>query len=201
MLAAGPRSREALGGHPTHTLANGRKSRTSSPRPRISIANFVDRVYARHGIGLRPGDVVFDVGANIGMFTLFAHSCAADLDLYAFEPAPPAFEALRRNAAAYCPDARVFHCGLGATETEAPFTFYPKSSVFSGYHPDALHDGAAIRPIVRNAVAREGLSWAPDASSATDLLMAERLETEIVQVPVRTVLRHPARAASSASIS
>ncbi len=34
---------------------------------------FVDLVYTRPaGIEIRKGDVVFDVGANIGVFTLFA---------------------------------------------------------------------------------------------------------------------------------
>ena len=32
---------------------------------------FNDKIYFRHGISLSEGDVVFDVGANIGLFSLF----------------------------------------------------------------------------------------------------------------------------------
>ena len=37
--------------------------------------HFVERQYLQHGVELRPGDTVIDVGAHIGMFTL----CAAEV--------------------------------------------------------------------------------------------------------------------------
>lgn len=54
--------------------------------------------YFQHGIALSPGDVVFDVGANIGAFAL--HACrraGGGLELFCFEPIPPVYEALERN--------------------------------------------------------------------------------------------------------
>src|SRR5262249_22505755 len=33
---------------------------------------FEEQIYLRHGVVLKPGDCIFDVGANIGMFSLFA---------------------------------------------------------------------------------------------------------------------------------
>ena len=62
---------------------------------------FVDREYLQHGIEICPGNCVFDVGANIGLFSLFAHGQAAGVRLHAFEPAPPLFGVLRRNAERY----------------------------------------------------------------------------------------------------
>ena len=44
---------------------------------------FIERVYSKHGIEIQPGDCVFDVGANIGLFSLFARSQAPDLRIYA----------------------------------------------------------------------------------------------------------------------
>lgn len=47
---------------------------------------------------LRSGDVVLDVGANIGWYTtLFAKCVAPDGVVHAFEPVPFLFEKLRRN--------------------------------------------------------------------------------------------------------
>ena len=43
--------------------------------------------YFRHGIDIKDGDTVVDVGANIGLFTLAAHrKCHGNLTVYAFEP-------------------------------------------------------------------------------------------------------------------
>lgn len=47
---------------------------------------------------LNPGDCVYDVGANIGYFTLeFARSVGKDGKVLSFEPHPEIFEVLKRN--------------------------------------------------------------------------------------------------------
>lgn len=33
---------------------------------------YCQQQYLQHGVGLKPGDTVVDVGANIGLFSLFA---------------------------------------------------------------------------------------------------------------------------------
>jgi len=49
---------------------------------------------------VKPGDVVFDIGANIGSHTLgLAHRVGDKGKVYAFEPTDFAFEKLRRNIA------------------------------------------------------------------------------------------------------
>jgi FkbM family methyltransferase len=66
-------------------------------------AQFADLVaeideYFQHGITLERGDVVFDVGANIGAFALHAAKRAGGgLRFYNFEPIPEVFSALARN--------------------------------------------------------------------------------------------------------
>jgi len=50
---------------------------------------------------LRPGDVVVDIGANIGYFTLLASGLVGELGrVYAFEPAPDNFALLNKNLTA-----------------------------------------------------------------------------------------------------
>ena len=45
--------------------------------------------YMNHGIEVKPGDTVFDVGANIGMFGMrMAQRCEGDIRILAFEPIP-----------------------------------------------------------------------------------------------------------------
>ena len=72
--------------------------------------------YCRHGIRVKEGDIVFDVGANIGLFALWLRqSVGGNLTVYSFEPIPAVFEALQHNAQCFDPEQnwKVFPCGLG----------------------------------------------------------------------------------------
>jgi FkbM family methyltransferase len=49
---------------------------------------------------IRPGAVLFDIGANVGAYSLIAAKLAdGDVTVYAFEPAAPSFADLSRNIA------------------------------------------------------------------------------------------------------
>ena len=63
-------------------------------------------VYESNGHGLKPGDVVLDCGANVGVYTRTALSAGAKL-VVAIEPAPLPLECLRRNFAAEIQAGRV----------------------------------------------------------------------------------------------
>ncbi|MHC5721175.1 MAG: FkbM family methyltransferase, partial [Nostoc sp.] len=70
--------------------------------------------YFRNGIEVHEGDTVFDVGANIGLFTLWTfQNCKQNVDIYAFEPIPAIFNVLKANAERFNPEKiKVFVCGL-----------------------------------------------------------------------------------------
>ncbi|HTV14751.1 MAG TPA: FkbM family methyltransferase [Acidobacteriaceae bacterium] len=118
---------------------------------------FEDRCYLQHGLTLEDGDCVFDVGANIGMATLFFHRERRPIRIFAFEPNPAVAECLRANIAMHGVDARVFAIGLmGASRTEE-FTLYPSNSAASGFHADAARDRAATeRYLVNTGVSPHG---------------------------------------------
>lgn len=147
---------------------------------------FVDRVYARHGVELAQGDCVFDVGANIGLFSLWARSEARDVSVFAFEPSPRLAPLLAANAR-LAGGVRVFHCGVAERDGSAPFTFYARSSVFSGYHADAREDEAALRAVFDNLLARAGLLDAREREAAVAHFLEGRLEAETVDCPLRTL--------------
>lgn len=73
--------------------------------PFLLREQFAD-VYEPEGHEVRPGDVVLDCGANIGMFTRKALQRGAK-QVIAVEPSPPTLEALRKNLAAEIADGRV----------------------------------------------------------------------------------------------
>lgn len=135
---------------------------------------FGDQAYLRHGIQLRDGDTVVDIGANIGMFSLFVMSQRADLNLYAFEPAPLAYDALQANIAAYGANAKAFRLGVSDRKKSATFTFYEKSSVFSSFHSDETDDREAIEAVVRNMLRDQNLPEAEMEAYVAELT-ADRL--------------------------
>jgi FkbH-like protein/FkbM family methyltransferase len=147
---------------------------------------FVDRVYERHGITIQPGDCVFDVGANIGMFALFARSAAERVSVCAFEPSPRLLPLLEANAR-LAGGIEVFPCGVADRDGRAPFTFYARSSVFSGYRADAEQDQAALRAVIDNMLARGGVGEPAERAAAADYFLAGRLEAEVSERELRTL--------------
>jgi FkbM family methyltransferase len=73
---------------------------------------------------VRPGDVVFDVGANIGFYsTLFSRWVGAGGRVYAIEPEPENLAMLRYNLEANrCENATVCDCAVGVTGGVAHFS-------------------------------------------------------------------------------
>jgi 31-O-methyltransferase len=111
---------------------------------------FGARCYSQHGIELRDGDCVFDVGANIGMATLFFHRERRNVRIFAFEPSPAACECLKANIESHGVDARIFQCGLSSAPGTADFTFYPANSVMSGFHADVDADRGTTKTFMVN---------------------------------------------------
>ncbi|MGW0793040.1 FkbM family methyltransferase [Streptomyces sp. NPDC002911] len=111
---------------------------------------FTNLEYLRNGITIRSGDRIFDVGANIGMFTLFAGSRCPDAKIYAFEPIPPVFDSLRRNVELHGLDAKVYACGLAAEAKEETFTFYRHNTVISSSVTTAEQAHDMVRSYLRN---------------------------------------------------
>src|SRR5689334_5145958 len=77
--------------------------------------------YDQQGIVLNAGDCIFDIGANIGLYTLKLAQTCADVKVYAFEPIPALYAILEHNAAQYAPNAKLFPVGLGAKDGKATF--------------------------------------------------------------------------------
>ena len=119
---------------------------------------FEEQCYLRHGIRLENGATVVDIGANIGLFSLLVASRCASAKVYAFEPAPVVYELLKANCDAYGTNIRAVNAGVSDRPRTATFTFYEKSSVFSGFHSDEAEDRRAIQTVVRGMLAGEPLA-------------------------------------------
>ena len=145
---------------------------------------FEHQVYLRNGVSLHDGECVFDVGANIGLFTLFSHRKANHLRIYAFEPAPPLFQILSFNAALHQVNARLFNCGISNEPKTASFTFYPQSSGMSSFYADKEEEKDALRAIMRNQL-ELGMEGMTDLMRHAEDLLEERFKSETFECRLR----------------
>jgi FkbM family methyltransferase len=136
-----------------------------------------DRSYLREGITIRDGDCIFDVGANIGLFTLFAKQQAARLQLYVFEPIPPIFEVLSANVQLHNVEAQLFQCGLSTKVSREEFAFYERNSAMSGKYWDPAQEKQVARSILLNKH--------PDLMDHVDDLLDAGFEPIIFECPLR----------------
>ena len=145
---------------------------------------FVDRVYVSHGITLPPGAVVFDVGANIGLFSLFVHTHGAGAQVFSFEPAPPLFRLLQANLARHGVAGTAYNCALARAAGTAEFTFYPKSTGMSSLYADLADEQAVLTTVLQNQVRRGERELELLLDHADDYL-AERFKAQTFTCPLR----------------
>ncbi len=147
---------------------------------------FEKEIYLKHGINLADDDCIFDVGANIGLFTLFAHQKRRNVRVYAFEQAPPLFEILRLNTSRYGVNVKLFNCGLSNENKTAAFTFYPNSSGMSSFYADRQEEKEALRAIMENQL-HQGMAGMERVMRYADELLEERLKSQTYECRLRTV--------------
>ena len=93
--------------------------------------------YFQHGIALSDEGIVFDVGANIGVFGLRALAAKPGVRVYAFEPLPPIFAVLADNAARSDPQRFVvLPYGLAGADGPMQAWFFPNAPALSTGHLD-----------------------------------------------------------------
>ncbi|MCL6591047.1 MAG: FkbM family methyltransferase [Firmicutes bacterium] len=109
---------------------------------------FIEECYLKNGIELKEGSVVFDVGANIGMFSLFVSNKCKNSTIFAFEPISPIYNILKLNVEKMNSDVKIFNIGLSDNKKTQKFTFYPGMSVFSGQFAQKSFDDELLRNIL-----------------------------------------------------
>ena len=131
---------------------------------------FRDNCYLREGITLPDAAVVLDIGANVGLFTLYVQARYPGARVLAVEPIPATYAALRANLRHHgCTGVTALRTALGARpESAVPFVCYPD------------HPGNATRYPAQKAKARALLGRRP--GTAQDHEYRARLLTDSRQV-------------------
>ena len=140
---------------------------------------FEEQTYLKHSVSLANDDCIFDVGANIGLFTLYVHQQCQTPKVYAFEPVPATFDTLKTNVALYNLSVELFDCGLSRHNGMSKVTSYPHMSSMSGFYADSLEDEQVTRAFISNQDER--------LSEHADELLEGRFRSETFQCRLRTL--------------
>lgn len=143
-----------------------------------------DNAYLKYGITIPDGATIFDVGANIGLFSVYANLICKDLTIYAFEPLPPNFEILELNASLYSGTLHTFPFGLSDKEERVTFTYYPYISAMSSRYIDETTATETVRQFVLNTEHENNGEF---AKQGFDALLKERLKSEKYTCQLKTV--------------
>lgn len=150
---------------------------------------FEKQIYTTQGLELRPGDIVLDVGANIGMFTMFAGRMPGT-KVYAIEPAPETFALLKQNVEANGVNAHCLNLGLGAQPGVRQFTHYPRSSGMSSFYGDQQEESQSLKTVLRHSLA-ENPHYSDgnreELMSSLEDWVARRLDKQVIDCKLETV--------------
>ncbi|MEP7339283.1 MAG: amino acid adenylation domain-containing protein [Acidobacteriota bacterium] len=149
---------------------------------------FENQTYFHHGITLEDEACVFDVGANIGMFTLFVNQICASPRIYAFEPLRPIFDTLSLNASLYADNVKLFNLGLSDSPREETFAYYPRYSMMSGVgkYADPEAEIEVIKSFMRNERSN-GIKGVSGLLREADDLLAGRFQIEPHTAQLKTM--------------
>jgi 31-O-methyltransferase len=121
------------------------------------------RTYLQHGVEVRNGDTVLDVGGNVGVAgAFFAHVCGAGA-VHSFEPVAPLYALMRENLRPF-PACTAHPYGLSDKTGPAQITFYPEAAGMSGLYADHERD----LTLLRRAMTNVGVSEAEAAARVAD---------------------------------
>jgi FkbM family methyltransferase len=142
--------------------------------------------YLTNGIQINDGDVVLDVGANIGVFGVRAAQKGKNVKVYCFEPIPEIAETLQKNADLVGGNQiTVCKYGVSAENSEAEFTYFPNTPALSTLHPDQWDkDPSAFRNAVKGTMKNppENMRWMKLIPTAFSGLIASYLVSGRKQV-------------------
>lgn len=142
---------------------------------------WVDRCYAPGSLAVASGDAIVDLGANVGVFALWAATTYPGATVISLEPSPRMCTFLQRNiAASGVSNVMILQCACGGVRREAILYRRGPEAMNSLYSTDNY--GSRFCPLVRTEVLTLGDVFARFGVSRCALLKldCEGAEYEIL---------------------
>lgn len=104
-------------------------------------------------ITIDDGDCIFDIGANIGMASVFFARQAKKLRIYSFEPIDRLYDVLNMNLFIHSKEAsfKTFNFGVGSVNKKnVPFSFFKNNTAMSTQYPNKEDDRQVLSTYLNN---------------------------------------------------
>jgi amino acid adenylation domain-containing protein/FkbM family methyltransferase len=144
------------------------------------------QAYIRHGITIDDGAFILDVGANIGLFSLYAQQMARATKIFAFEPTPVTFATLKTNISLYGSDVTLFNFGISSENKTATFTFFPRFSFLTGLYADPETEKEVVKAYVVSQQ-KTGDADLSQIEAEADEILEDRFAVETFDAQLRTL--------------
>ncbi len=120
---------------------------------------------------LNPGDVFYDIGSNIGIYTIFAASLVGEQGkIYSFEPQSVNFARLLDNIDVNHYFNRVIPCNFALHDETGYFNFY-----YSDFHSGSAHHQLIQDTKDRNETGSYKIAELKNATTIDDLIESKRI--------------------------
>ncbi|PRH80493.1 FkbM family methyltransferase [Streptomyces solincola] len=163
-----------------HTLPDGRViSGLNAETTKIVWHEVSESIYLTDLQHLRAGDTVIDIGAHLGLSSLFVSDRVPGVRVIACEPARATYACLARNFADHLPGGIAVNKAVADRPGTAEFTFYPADETMATLQEDEGDDQRNIEAVLTNL----GVDAAEQAAYWENF----RAEVERYTVPVTTV--------------
>lgn len=130
---------------------------------------------------MEHAEVVVDVGANIGLFSLWAHWELGAPRIVAFEPVPQLHSLLEHNLSRHGVNHIAYPVALGRSRATATLTVYPRNSIISGLYADPEEEREIVRRYIHNTLNPDQVL----RPELIDLVLTSRLQTQSSECEVR----------------
>jgi amino acid adenylation domain-containing protein/FkbM family methyltransferase len=139
---------------------------------------FKIRLYERLGVHFADGACIVDVGANIGLFSLFSMTRCRAPRLVAIEPLPICAEALRINLERYSADFRVHRSAMSDVRGTSQLRYYHRATVMSGRYASG-EEAVAMKTYLANKYGAAAIAETLGETGLQELVDAELEYTEL----------------------
>ncbi|MFB9925555.1 FkbM family methyltransferase [Amycolatopsis halotolerans] len=136
----------------THTLPNGKQVDCFDEVEARILWEEIDgdTPYTEAVAGVRPDEVVLDVGAHVGLASLCFAELAPGSRIIAFEPAARTFSCLETNFARNVPGGTALRLAVAAEPGEAEFVYHPHAASKSTLHTDQAEEDLNLEAYLTN---------------------------------------------------
>jgi FkbM family methyltransferase len=138
---------------------------------------------------LKPGDTFIDVGANIGLMSLFASKVVGDGgSAWSFEGHPDTFKILERNAEENeIQNCHLFLCGIGEVESEMDLYLDPTDNRGAS---SAVRKNETTLPVKMKILPLDSIVEQHSLSPTMIKIDVEGMELEVIKGARQTIEKH-----------